>query len=300
MALGTYDCDPTLTDSQVLDFCCNGFLMLEGVVPDEVNRRTNQYLERGAADLEPTGILEQDWFIEHVICNLRAAGVVRSLLGAGFHLPVLMSNHHREGPQPAVGAWHVDGNYRFSHELNFLQVFYYPQDTPVELGPTEVLPGSHFLRGQQRYLAHLNNIKGGQKTAAPAGSIFITVYHIWHRTSPLSCAGVRDMLKYVYWRTSPPRRDWIIEPGFDFASADYERESPSRRKTEQFRTCRDVAEMFYWLCGMHDRSQVLGGQSWPMPAKRNGAPYGFPGPDGGGEGREKREERGETGEGMRG
>ncbi len=26
-----------------------------------------------------------------------------------------------------------------------LQVFYYPQDVPREMGPTEILPGSHFL-----------------------------------------------------------------------------------------------------------------------------------------------------------
>ena len=35
----THDCPPTLTDTQVLDFSKNGFLMLEGIVPDEVNRR---------------------------------------------------------------------------------------------------------------------------------------------------------------------------------------------------------------------------------------------------------------------
>ena len=35
----TYDCEPTLTDSQVLEFCKTGYLMFEGVVPDEINRR---------------------------------------------------------------------------------------------------------------------------------------------------------------------------------------------------------------------------------------------------------------------
>ena len=27
----TYDCEPTLTDSQVVEFCTNGYLMLEGL-----------------------------------------------------------------------------------------------------------------------------------------------------------------------------------------------------------------------------------------------------------------------------
>ena len=36
----TYDCDPTLNDSEVLEFCKNGFLLLENVVPDDVNEKT--------------------------------------------------------------------------------------------------------------------------------------------------------------------------------------------------------------------------------------------------------------------
>ena len=28
--------------------------------------------------------------------------------------------------------------------------------------------------------------------------------------------GVRNLLKYQYWRTVEPERDWIIEPDFDF------------------------------------------------------------------------------------
>ena len=41
----TYDCEPTMTDTQVLDFCKKGFLMLEAVVPDEVNKKTCDYCE---------------------------------------------------------------------------------------------------------------------------------------------------------------------------------------------------------------------------------------------------------------
>ena len=29
----TFDCEPTLTDSQVLEFCRQGYLLLRGVVP---------------------------------------------------------------------------------------------------------------------------------------------------------------------------------------------------------------------------------------------------------------------------
>src|SRR5689334_21504381 len=107
--LGTYDCEPTLTDSQVLDFCQKGFMVLEGVVPDEVNRRTLAFLD-GNHSMEPTEILGHEWFVDAVMCNPQAAGAVRSLLGANFHLPVLMSNHRGVCPYNYWGGWHVDGN----------------------------------------------------------------------------------------------------------------------------------------------------------------------------------------------
>lgn len=40
----TFDCEPTLTDSQVLEFCRNGYLILPGVVGEETNQHTLAYL----------------------------------------------------------------------------------------------------------------------------------------------------------------------------------------------------------------------------------------------------------------
>ena len=53
------DCPPTLTDSQVIDFCRNGYLMLPGVVPDEINRKVVDYLDNTNSTYEPTPIMEQ-------------------------------------------------------------------------------------------------------------------------------------------------------------------------------------------------------------------------------------------------
>ncbi len=268
-----YDYEPTLTDSQVLEFCKNGYLLLEGVVPDEINRMTTEYLERNASK-EPTGILDEEWFIDGVILNRVAAGAVRSLLGANFHIPILMSNHRVTGPHPVTGGWHVDGNYQWGPELNYLQVFYYPQSTPVEVGPTEVLPGSHLIRNKASFMGHLNVIRGTVSTASPGGSIFLTAYQIWHRRGRSTAATLRNMLKYFYWRTTPSRRDWIVEPDFDFASVSYS--PPVGAYVEQFRGDCKTAEMFLWLCGKHEAYQNLGGQSWPLPAHRNDTPYGYP------------------------
>lgn len=269
----TYDCPPTLTDTQVLEFCKNGYMMLSGVVPEGINRRTTAYLE-GNDYYEPTEILHEDWFVDNVILNPAAAGAVRSLLGREFHLPVLMSNHRRQCPAPVLGGWHVDGGSRWGPELNYLQVFYYPQDTPVELGPTEIVPGSHLAPNTARVMAHYGRLRSAVSTASPAGSIFITNYRVWHRAGSAEATGLRNLLKYFYWRTVPPARDWIREPEFDLAHADFT--GPAANLGEQFHECYTTAEMFCWLCGQHEHYDAPGGQSWPLPAKRLDTPYGFP------------------------
>ncbi len=233
----TYDCAPTLTDSQVLDFCRTGFLMLEGVVPDEINRISFDYLEEHP-EHTPIQILEEDWFVDNVILNPHAAGAIRSVLGRDFALTMpYMANHRVQCPETAQG-WHRDKGSVFSHELDSLQVFYYPQDTPLELGPTEVVPGSHFRYADGSAMSHYGSIRNAVSTTAPAGSIFLTVYSIWHRRTISTASGTRNLLKYWYMRTVPPDRDWIIEPEFELEHAYHVSVS-------------DTAEMFYWLCGMH-------------------------------------------------
>lgn len=264
---------PTLTDTEVLEFCKHGYLLLEGVVPEEINRKTVAFVDSNTS-LEPTDILDEDWFVENVILHPAAAGAVRSLLGAGFEAPVLMSNHRVHMPAPAQG-WHRDGGSRYGPALHYLQVFYYPEACTAEMGPTEVLPGSHFLFQHSSMMGHYGNLRHGVKTVASAGSIFLTVYSIWHRRSVSTAQGVRNLLKYNYWRTSAPARDWVIEPDFDFAQADYS--FVLRGLRQQFRDTVDASEMFFWLCGKSGEYQTMGGQGWPMPGHRNASPRGFPG-----------------------
>ncbi len=275
----TYDCEPTLTDTQVLQFCRDGYLQLQGVVPDEINRRTCDYLngelsinpsyipdsmtlaelERIRDTHEPSSILLEDWYIEHVLLNPQLAGALRSLLGKNVGLPVLVSNHRVECPAPAQG-WHHDADHVFGPETNFLEVFYFPQDTPLALGPTELLPGSH-IRQTQRDIA-----EKGVSSEGPAGSFVIHSQSILHRRGESTAKGLRHMLKYSYWRTVPPTRDWVQEPDFDFRTAAYGGHGVARY----------VAHLFYWLCGKGDEFRLIGGQAWPWSSQNQiGPSYGF-------------------------
>ena len=278
----TFDCSPTLSDTEVIRFCAEGFLVLKGVVPDEINRRTVEFLDE-QSDPSPLEILHEDWFVDNGILQTEAAGAIRSLLGKDFRLPNMMANHRTECPQPAQ-EWHFDGGSKRGRELNYLQVFYYPQECPKEMGPTELLPGSHFLWGLCTYIGHLGGIRGTYHSIAPAGSIFITIYSIWHRRLASTGSGIRNLLKYNYWRTASPERDWVTKPDFDIAEADFSTgdfkslERPSYR--QQFRDCYDAAEMYAWVCGKQDEFKLMGGQGWPMPSHRLhkwiGKPVGIP------------------------
>ena len=81
------DLEPTLTDSQVLEFCKRGYMMLEGVVTEEVNRQVREYLadhpyerEDGGA-FEDQGLLQEPWFVDGVLLNRQAAGGRRQAAG---------------------------------------------------------------------------------------------------------------------------------------------------------------------------------------------------------------------------
>ena len=95
-----------------------------------------------------------------------------------------------------------------------------PQSVTTSMGPTELCPGTHWA-------PRLEPTSSPVLTVAPAGTIFITDYPIFHRRAASHEPCNRDLLKYMYWRTSLPSRDWVgSDTPFDFARADYH--SPHR------------------------------------------------------------------------
>ena len=250
----------------------------------EIDRRTLEFLDAYYAtqpeDLPertatiPTDLYSEGWFWDNVILNPEVTGVVRSLLGRDFSLPEFLSNHRIKCPRPAdvpgeTGhLWHRDGvggmgvpdleRVDFSERdsargaQNCLQVFYYPQDVPLELGPTELVPGSHLVQSKGQYevpyflglVDDQGDVANSHYREAPAGSITITAYSIWHRRTASTGEGIRNNLKYRYLRTTSPERDWVMEPSFEIPG-------PSRAKAGHIEgEPVDAREMFRWLSGM--------------------------------------------------
>jgi hypothetical protein len=252
---------------------------LRGVVPPEINQRACDYLEgklpanpsyipagmtkadleRIRASHEPSTIFLEDWFLEHVLLNPQLVGIMRSLLGRNVGLPILASHHRVVCPSPPQ-RWHHDADHLFGPELNFVEVFYFPQDTPIELGPTELMPGTHIGPSQRK------EEEAGVFADGPAGTIGIHHQSILHRRGVSTATGIRHMIKYNYWRTVAPQRDWIIEPDFDFQTAYYGGHNQARY----------IAHLFYWLCGQGDDYRIIGGQAWPWSSPNQiGRSYGY-------------------------
>ena len=171
------------------------------------------------------------------------------MLGANIGLPVVNAHHGGSQPvQPAQG-WHQDADAVFGPALNYLEVFYYPQDTPRVCGPTAVMPGSHIgSRGAPPDDEH------GVVCACPAGTLVLHHQSIQHRRHEITVSMPRHMLKFNYWRSTAPRRDWATEPGFDPATAFY-----GGHGVAKF-----VASSLFWLWGRAPAEyRLIGGQAWP-------------------------------------
>ena len=259
---------PTLTDEEILDFCKTGIHTLEGVIPDSTNRWVFEYLDQEGAD--PNRLVRDERYIDEVLLHPAVAGVVRSLLGVHFQLPEWMANHRLVGPT-AANYWHIDAGSNFERACNLLQVFYIPQTNRMDMGPTLFLPGSHLVPIAREDVERFGHLAGQVATAAPAGSVFVTAYSIWHRQPQKIDQTTRNLLKWVYWRTAPPARDWIARADFDFAGADYSfTNSYFVGGHRKWQSVPRVAEMFYWLCGKADDFHIVGGAGWPFSSSDPG------------------------------
>ena len=119
-----------------------------------------------------------------------------------------MSNHRVHMPREAQ-HWHRDGQSRYGPSLHYLQVFYYPEACTPEMGPTEVIPGSHYLFQHASFMGHYGGMRHSVKTAASAGSIFLTVYSILAPPLCLDRTGRSQspQVQLLAHRTAGPRLD---------------------------------------------------------------------------------------------
>lgn len=197
-----------LTDEQMRFYVVNGFITVKTTLPPEFHQ---DVYERTDAIFEKEGnpgnnLLPRLPEIRQVFDDPNVAGALTGLLGADYYMHP--HRHCHCNPPGSTGQrMHMDGWNRRHHHTRWAMAFYYPQPTPVLLGPTGVVPGSHF-----------NNTYCAEKReelplCGDAGDVSIVHYDLWHRAMPNASDRPRYMMKFLFARMHEPHAaSWLHTP----------------------------------------------------------------------------------------
>jgi hypothetical protein len=195
-----------LTDEQMRTFITNGCLILKTDFPREfheslVEQLNTVYTEEGNPG---NNLLPRIRELRKVFDHPVVTGALTSVLGPNY-----MMHAHRHGhfnASSVAGGWHKDSYWGYdrmrNHHPQWAMVMYFPQDTPVELGPTGVLPGT---QNYQTRTFESNEQEGEVLANGEAGTFALIHYDIWHRSTPNILGQPRYMLKFEFMRTELPQ-----------------------------------------------------------------------------------------------
>jgi hypothetical protein len=216
--------EPTLlTSKQMAAFVADGYLRFDALVPPAISQAVLGELKGGGPPSSfgapptspartwagsPLADRFRDWPALTSLLELPAvAGIVRSLLGPGplydhHYTHVIAPNQRWSQP------WHADAILDPRRTSFDIQLFFFPHDTPREMGGTMVLPGSHLRRVNEAAIARYQNFAGQAPMVCPAGSLLVCHHGIWHCGQPNLTGRPRTMFKLRLGPAGPQRRTW--------------------------------------------------------------------------------------------
>jgi HEAT repeat protein len=189
-----------LTDEELFGFLRDGFITVQSTLDEAFHARIWAAIDQCFADDGNPGnnLLARMPEIQLVLDDAPVKGALISLLGADYYAQP-HRHPHVNRPGSAGQQMHQDGGKRWSHRTRRLLVFYYPQETPEELGPTGVVPGSQYYS-----TALGSTLNPEAPVVGPAGSVTLANYDLWHRAMPNQGARTRYMMKFLFTRMSEP------------------------------------------------------------------------------------------------
>lgn len=206
-----------LSDAQMRDFIVNGFVTVTTDLPaqfhDAVYEKTVSVFDKEGNP--GNNLLPRIPEIQQVFDDPNVSGALTSLLGPDYYMQPHRHPHYNP-PGSGGQGMHQDGGKRWSHHTRRLLVFYYPQDTPLELGPTGVVPMSHYYSTREG-----SEISPEQPIVGEAGTVAFANYDLWHRAMPNSSEKRRYMMKFLYVRMSEPE-----EPTWENKETDWANGTP--------------------------------------------------------------------------
>ena len=235
-----------LTDAQMRHFVVNGYVTVTTALPAQFHEAIYQETMT-VFDKEGNpgnNLVPRIPEIQKVLDDPNVKGALTSLLGTDYYMQPHRHPHYN--PPGSQGQnMHQDGGKRWSHHTRRLLVFYYPQDTPLELGPTGVIPMSHYYSTREG-----SGVAPEQPIVGKAGTVAFANYDLWHRAMPNSSEKRRYMMKFLYTRMSEPQ-----EPTWANKETDWANGTPAgpAEHQEMFR------HLWNWHRGVEDSE--IGGTS---------------------------------------
>lgn len=253
-----------LTTRQMAQFACDGFLRFDEIVPPELNALAMKQIEDktfprgGGYTGEPFDNIWHEWVFGKIFRLPAVQGIMHSLVG-----PNPRYDHHAVhvvGPNSYHGQiWHADAIIDTRFEHFDVQFFYYPHDTPREMGGTMFLPGSQFRRVNESDVARYHNFTGQVPVVCKAGTILVGHHNLWHCAQPNATDKTRYMVKLRLNPTVRQVRLWntddlnapditsILGKSHGWYGSEHRIESVQRVKFWRSLTGNDVFDMALWV-----------------------------------------------------
>lgn len=177
--------DNLLSTEQVAEFVARGFLLFEGLVPEDVNAIAASELADERSGLRrwyPQGSSLDQCFADYpgvsrMIRQPAVRGIVESLVG-----PDPIYDHHAvhcRKPGDRSQDLHADAIIDLRATFD-IQLMYYPEAVGPQAGGTLLIPGSHLRRINETDVGRYQNFAGQIPLSCPAGTVAVLHHGLWH------------------------------------------------------------------------------------------------------------------------
>lgn len=201
-----------LTDEQMRHFIAHGCLVLQTDFSPEFHAAMNARITDVMRDEGNPGnnILPRVPEIQEVFHSPVITGAVSSVLGDDYITQPHRHCHYTE-PGRKVQSWHKDSYWGYARIRNhhpwWAMIFYYPQEVTPEMGPSGLLPGTHYYDRRPA-----DETEEPLYMEGPEGTFALIHYDLWHRGGANASGRNRAMLKFQFTRMSRPQApDWNNE-----------------------------------------------------------------------------------------
>ena len=203
-------------DEQMREYIANGYVILRPSVPDEVHRSIDEKFDFiDEHEFNPgNNIIPRIPELESILRSPEVHGGLISVLGENYvvhphrywHMLPAMSDtlSKEEVAEKVFNNCHQDqyspSSQPRSHRTRYARVMYYSHDTPVEIGPTHVLPGTQYhdiFTDEDR-----NRVR---PVHGEAGLVFLSHFDIGHSAGVNLLNRRRHMMKFIFMRAEDPK-----------------------------------------------------------------------------------------------